>query len=95
VEHWFDTTPDPEIARVVADAEAQARKEVPPPGRAEAPAIAPHLPPPAQIPSAQIPSAQVPSRVNGGSSAHESALPTPPRGTPVVTDEEGRGSTAG
>jgi regulator of protease activity HflC (stomatin/prohibitin superfamily) len=98
VEHWFDTTPDPEIARVVADAEAQARKEVPPPGRAEAPAIAPHLPPPAQIPAGQVPAqvpAQVPSRVNGGSSVRESALPTPPRGTPVATDEEGRGPTTG
>jgi hypothetical protein len=77
VEHWFDTTPDPEIARVVADAEAQARKEVPPPGRADTPAIAPHLPPPAQISP----------RVNGGASTHESAVPTPPRGTPVVTDD--------
>ena len=77
VEHWFDTTSDPEIARVVADAEAQARKEVPPPGQPETPAIATRLPPPAQIPP----------RTNGGSSAHESALPTPPRGTPVVTDD--------
>jgi regulator of protease activity HflC (stomatin/prohibitin superfamily) len=80
VEHWFDTTSDPEIARVVADAEAQARKDIPPPGQTETPAIAPHTPPPAQI-------APVPSRTNGGSSTRESALPTPPRGTPVVTDD--------
>jgi hypothetical protein len=30
VDSWLDTTPDPEIARVVAQAEAEARKEVPP-----------------------------------------------------------------
>ncbi|MBO0848487.1 MAG: SPFH/Band 7/PHB domain protein, partial [Pseudonocardia sp.] len=30
VEGWFDTATHPEIARVVAEAEAQARKEVPP-----------------------------------------------------------------
>ncbi|WP_219419144.1 SPFH domain-containing protein [Pseudonocardia nigra] len=29
IKDWFDTSTDPEIARVVADAEAQARKEVP------------------------------------------------------------------
>ena len=85
VEHWFDTTSDPEIARVVADAEARARKDIPPPGQTETPALTPHTP--AQIPPAQIPPAQVPSRTNGGSSTHESALPTPPRGTPVVTDD--------
>jgi hypothetical protein len=32
IEDWFDTASDPEIAKVVADAEAQARKEVPPIG---------------------------------------------------------------
>ncbi|WP_211261238.1 SPFH domain-containing protein [Pseudonocardia acaciae] len=30
VEGWFDTATDPEIAKVVAEAEAQARREVPP-----------------------------------------------------------------
>ncbi len=32
IKDWFDTSSDPEIAKVVADAEAQARKEVPPIG---------------------------------------------------------------
>ncbi len=91
IEHWFDTTTDPEIARVVADAEAQARQEVPPVGAPSAPAapeltkapapaaIPPHLPPPAQI---------APTPPSGGAAAlRESSLPTPPRGIPVVTDE--------
>jgi len=30
IKDWFDTTPDPEIARVVADAQAEARAEIPP-----------------------------------------------------------------
>ena len=30
IKDWFDTSSDPEIARVVADAEAQARAEIPP-----------------------------------------------------------------
>lgn len=33
IAHWFDTSSDPGIARVVAEAEAQARKEVPPIGQ--------------------------------------------------------------
>jgi hypothetical protein len=35
VSSWLDTASDPEIARVVAEAEAQARREVPPPLGAE------------------------------------------------------------
>ena len=31
IKDWFDTSSDPEIARVVADAEAEARAEIPPP----------------------------------------------------------------
>lgn len=91
LEHWFDTTTDPEIARVVADAEAQARQEVPAANRSSepapqltqqiaqqaAPAIPPHLPPPAQIGG------------NGGNPPRESSLPTPPRGTPAVGGEGG------
>ena len=43
---WFDTSPDPEVARVVADAEAQARRAVPEPGLARPyPGIA-AVPPP-------------------------------------------------
>ncbi len=49
VKHWFDTASDPEIAKVVADAEAQARRARC--RRCGAPAprpLPPHLPPPAQ-----------------------------------------------
>jgi regulator of protease activity HflC (stomatin/prohibitin superfamily) len=63
IKNWFDTASDPEIAKVVADAEAQARKEVPPLGApvgdapaprptgaaALPPTMARHLPPPAQL----------------------------------------------
>ncbi|GAA2538642.1 SPFH domain-containing protein [Pseudonocardia hydrocarbonoxydans] len=79
--HWFDTSTDPEIAKVVADAEAEARKEVPAlgaspaaapqPARAEAAAIPPHLPPPARITA-------------NGDAERESSVPTPPRGVPRV-----------
>ncbi len=68
----------------MADAEAEARKEVPALGASPAPvpqpgmrkepdAIPPHLPPPAQIPAG-----------NGGARRPdpESSVPTPPRGIP-------------
>jgi regulator of protease activity HflC (stomatin/prohibitin superfamily) len=87
IKHWFDTSSDPEIARVVADAEAEARKEVPALGsvlppmphpgmRREPEAIPAHLPPPARIPQAPVPAG------NGGDP--ESSVPTPPRGIPHV-----------
>ncbi|OZM78325.1 SPFH domain-containing protein [Pseudonocardia sp. MH-G8] len=62
IKDWFDTATDPAIAKVVADAEAQARKEVPPigapvqdtPSPSSTPSPSPrpssvsrHLPPPA------------------------------------------------
>ncbi|MCU1664477.1 MAG: band 7 protein [Pseudonocardia sp.] len=49
IKDWFDTAGDPAIAKVVADAEAEARKEVPAIGAppATTPSLAPHLPPPA------------------------------------------------
>ena len=100
MEHWFDTTSDPEIARVVADAEAQARQEVPPPGRPSAPApelerpaqaaLPPHLPPPAQIGShgggtREHSGPDVSADGNAdGNGERESSLPTPPRGVPVA-----------
>jgi regulator of protease activity HflC (stomatin/prohibitin superfamily) len=44
---WFDTSSDPEVARVVADAEAQARRAVPEPGLPRPyPGIAAVPPPP-------------------------------------------------
>lgn len=61
IKDWFDTSTDPEIAKVVADAEAQARKEVPPLGAppAETASIARHLTPPAPGPG------QPPGQGNG------------------------------
>ncbi|MHA6782695.1 SPFH domain-containing protein [Pseudonocardia saturnea] len=90
IKHWFDTATDPEIAKVVADAEAEARREVPALGASPSPvphpapqpgmrkepdAIPAHLPPPARIPAG-----------NGGERRPdpESSVPTPPRGIPQV-----------
>ncbi len=39
IKDWFDTSSDPEIARLVADAQAQARAAVPPPGLGEVPPV--------------------------------------------------------
>ena len=107
IKDWFDTAQDPELAKVVADAEAQARKSVPamgmaaPDGLTPPPALPPHLPPPA-LSNGPGPRG-TPGRYGGsgysldkggspnlgsGSSLPESALPTPPRGTPRVPDEE-------
>jgi hypothetical protein len=52
IKDWFDTSPDPEIARVVADAQAQARAEIPPsyaPSPPTRPAV-PSSPPPGELP---------------------------------------------
>ncbi len=60
IKEWFDTAGDPALAKVVADAEAQARKAVPalgaPPRRR--PAIPAHLPPPARPAADQRPGPQ-------------------------------------
>jgi regulator of protease activity HflC (stomatin/prohibitin superfamily) len=72
IQSWFDTASDPEIARVVADAEAQARKEVPPLGAPVADTPTPSTPsssssaaPPArerrQPPSAPVADAPAPA----------------------------------
>jgi regulator of protease activity HflC (stomatin/prohibitin superfamily) len=54
---WFDTSSDPEVARVVADAEAQARRAVPEPGLPRPyPGIA-AVPPPPDGPGALPPPA--------------------------------------
>ncbi|WP_232664605.1 SPFH domain-containing protein [Pseudonocardia sp. TRM90224] len=84
IKDWFDTSTNPEIARVVADAEAEARKDVPPPMSSPAPPPAgpPPLPPAGRAPG--LPSAP----------AHdpESATPTPPRGIPQTpSGHEGGG----
>lgn len=85
VKGWFDTTSDPAIAKVVADAEALARQEVPAIGApvpptpslpADPAAVPQHMPPPPQPRSA-------PERP-----LSESATPTPPRGIPAVPLEK-------
>ncbi|MEJ3651743.1 SPFH domain-containing protein [Actinomycetes bacterium KLBMP 9759] len=74
IKDWFDTSTNPEIARVVADAEAEARKDVPPPMSTPAPppAVSPTLPPAGRAPGLPPAPAHDP----------ESATPTPPRGIP-------------
>jgi regulator of protease activity HflC (stomatin/prohibitin superfamily) len=99
VKDWFDTTGDPAIAKVVADAEAAARKEVPAIGAPVPPTPTPGPPaaPPAQAPPAQSPVPQhMPppgTAANGPAQQRraaperpvsESATPTPPRGIPAA-----------
>jgi regulator of protease activity HflC (stomatin/prohibitin superfamily) len=102
IKDWFDTATDPEIAKVVADAEAQARKEVPPIG-----APIPETPVPTSSPA---PSPALAKEANGPTPAParegrpqqtvpapapvrqpESAVPTPPRGIPQVPGDRGNG----
>ena len=81
IKEWFDTAGDPALAKAVADAEAQARKEVPalgvPPESIPIPA---HLPPPARRPQTNGPGRN--GGADDGNGLPESALPTPPRGIP-------------
>ncbi|MHA6618376.1 SPFH domain-containing protein [Pseudonocardia sp. DLS-67] len=71
IQHWFETRTDPEIAKVVADAEAQARAEVPPIG-----APIPETPTPTSSPA---PAAR-PSPAGPAPEADRPALaPAPPR----------------
>ncbi|HEY0813044.1 MAG TPA: SPFH domain-containing protein [Pseudonocardia sp.] len=92
VKDWFDTSPDPEIARVVADAQAQARAEVPaartPTARTpHAASEPPHSParPPVPAPAADgasgsvgaaSPAPSVPA--SGARSAEQPAATSPP-----------------
>ena len=69
VRDWFDTATDPEIARVVADAEAQARRAVPPPG----------VPDPAGTAPVPVPPLPIPRRSAGRRPIPPSAYP-PPQG---------------
>jgi len=73
IQDWFDTSTNPEIAKVVADAEAQARKEVPALGAppAETPATAPPRQSPAK---GSAPEPPPPERAPGNG--------PPPRGAP-------------
>ena len=98
VRDWFDTATDPELARVVADAEAQARQAVPPIGSARSAgpgvplAAAPAAPARggAGRGAAPAPPAAAPTTplTNG---EPESAQPTPPRGMPRNPAESGNG----
>ncbi|MFC5235335.1 SPFH domain-containing protein [Pseudonocardia zijingensis] len=90
IRHWFDTRTDPEIAKVVADAEAEARKEVPPIGAPVPPTPAPQEQPPARPspgparegrPQAIDPA---PAPAQERSPEPESSVPTPPSGIPQV-----------
>ncbi|WP_234027881.1 SPFH domain-containing protein [Pseudonocardia dioxanivorans] len=102
LEGWFDTRTSPEIAAVVANAEAQARQEIPPLG-AEPPAIAAAQPqlPPSPPPGPQPPQqgAEAPQGRPSPQPRHEqraqewpdngeSSVPTPPGGSPVVRPAE-------
>jgi regulator of protease activity HflC (stomatin/prohibitin superfamily) len=94
IKDWFDTAGDPAIAKVVADAEAQARRAVPAIGAPmEDPVAAPPSPP---HPPAQ---GNGPRPLTSGGPTYppapqprqqpESAMPTPPRGIPQVpTDRQ-------
>ncbi|WP_300017845.1 SPFH domain-containing protein [Pseudonocardia sp.] len=96
--HWFDTSTDPEIAKVVADAEAEARKEVPALGASPVPVPQPssqassrQAPESAPVSPHLPPPAQLSQRANGPAPAAdpepESSQPTPPRGVPTVTED--------
>jgi regulator of protease activity HflC (stomatin/prohibitin superfamily) len=103
IRHWFDTKSDPEIAKVVADAEAQARKEVPPIGapipETPVPTSSPARPAPAPALTKEAPNPAPPREGRPQQAAPspaadpqpESALPTPPRGMPQVGGERGNG----
>jgi regulator of protease activity HflC (stomatin/prohibitin superfamily) len=92
ISDWFDTTTDPAIAKVVAEAEAAARQQVPPPLGAPVPPPLPVPPPPVlPMPAQPVPPQMPPpARVNGPvpptavrpEPQPESATPTPPRGIP-------------
>ncbi len=88
VKEWFDTSPDPEIARVVADAQAQARAEIPPltPTTSVAPNTAKGLPESADGPRAGLPagasSARRPSSSAAAGPSAASAAPRPPSAPP-------------
>jgi regulator of protease activity HflC (stomatin/prohibitin superfamily) len=101
IRHWFDTKSDPEIARVVADAEAQARREVPPIGapipETPAPTSTAAQPSPAvasEAPAPAPPREGRPQQIAPPPSPAphpDSTMPTPPRGMPQVPDERGNG----
>ena len=84
IKDWFDTSSDPEIARQVADATAQARQEVPAFGEMPAPAALSPVPQGGRAANGDTP-APLP----------ESAVPTPPRGVPQVPAADPGGGGGG
>jgi regulator of protease activity HflC (stomatin/prohibitin superfamily) len=105
VKDWFDTASDPEIAKVVADAEAEARKEVPPLGAPVGDPPAPstalparHLPQPGpaggskELPSAPAEPREAPPQALSEGPEPESSAPTSPRGFPPVPGDPDNGS---
>ncbi|MBP2478281.1 regulator of protease activity HflC (stomatin/prohibitin superfamily) [Crossiella equi] len=48
---WFDTAPDPDIARAVQEATAVAQTDVPPPGKASVPPVTPAIAAPVPAPA--------------------------------------------
>jgi regulator of protease activity HflC (stomatin/prohibitin superfamily) len=103
IRHWFDHKSDPEIARSVAAAEAEAHKDVPPLGM---PAEVSGLHVPASVPTYGQGNGPDPgpgqyagpSRPGPAGAGHlpapnpepESAVPTPPRGIPAPEGPDGR-----
>ena len=98
VRDWFDTATDPELARVVANAEAQARQAVPPIGVPDPQVPASAWPPPQQLPPGAAPAVEPPRPRPAAAPTTpladgepESAQPTPPRGMPRNPAESGNG----
>jgi regulator of protease activity HflC (stomatin/prohibitin superfamily) len=81
IKDWLEPPANPELAKAVADAEAQARQTVPEIG-AQAPMSTPAPPPPPARPASPPPPAAPPAP--SAEAERESAVPTPPRGLPVT-----------
>jgi regulator of protease activity HflC (stomatin/prohibitin superfamily) len=92
IKDWFDTASDPEIAKVVADAEAQARKEVPPIGAPvpatpvpDTPAASYPAPPPAQLGAA--PEGHGPAHIPAAPREGRPQPATPPPARPAPSPQ--------
>ncbi len=87
VRDWFDTAPDPALAKAVAEAEQQARRAVPPPGVTDGGMTPLPSPAPAAVPS-PVPSA-VPSAVPSPAPAAVPSAPPRPRLAPPAPAPQG------
>ncbi len=93
IKDWFDTSPDPELARAVADAQAQARAEIPPAFTPSTP-----TPPPGELPSRtpdELPTGAGGGRVGlpAGVNRHASSeWPSSPGERPVGSPEWSSGT---